>query len=164
MLKITIARKKKVAFLSGAAVAAAVAVAAVAAWQTSGSGPAYAKAQTDSVLTLSDASASTTADLYPGATGALTLKLTNPNPFPVKVTTVASQTGGVISSNKGPACDASTGVSLANQSGLALAVGANSTATLTVPGAVSMSNASDNSCQGAIFTIPVDVSGVSNAS
>jgi len=116
------------------------------------------------VLTLSDASASTSADLYPGATGSVTLKVTNANPFPVKVTSVALQSGGVVTSNKGAACDASTGVSVTAQTGLAAAVAANATATLTVANAVAMSNASDNSCQGATFTIPVDVSAVSNAS
>ena len=37
------------------------------------------------------------------------------------------------------------------------------TATLTVVNAVSMTNASDNSCQGAVFTVPVSVTAVSNA-
>lgn len=155
---------KKIALSAVVGVAAVGSAVAVAAWQTSGSGPGYAKAQTASVLTLSDASASTSADLYPGATGSVTLKVTNANPFPVKVTSVALQSGGVVTSNKGAACDASTGVSVTAQTGLAAAVAANATATLTVANAVAMSNASDNSCQGATFTIPVDVSAVSNAS
>jgi hypothetical protein len=153
---------RKSLLAAGVIALVASAAVAVAAWQTSGSGPAYAKAQTASTLTLGDASASTSADLYPGATGALTIKVTNPNPFPIKITSVALQSGGVVTSNKGAACDASTGVSVNNQSGLALAVGASATATMTVPNAVSMSNASDNSCQGAVFTVPVDVTAVSS--
>jgi hypothetical protein len=133
-----------------------------AAWSTTGSGNGYAKAGTASALTIGDASASTTADLYPGGTGAVKLKVTNPNPFAVRVTTVTKQTGGTITSDKGAACNASTGVTFTDQTGLALDVAAGATSTFTLSGAVSMSNASDNTCQGAIFTIPVDVTGASN--
>ena len=133
-----------------------------AAWSTSGSGSGFAKAGTASALTIGDASASTTADLYPGSTGSVKLKVTNPNPFAVRITTVAKQTGGTITSDKGAACNASTGVTFTDQTGLALDVAGGATQTFTLSGAVSMSNASDNSCQGAIFTIPVDVTAASN--
>jgi hypothetical protein len=160
MVTIKIPRK---AFVVLALLLSAVAASAViAAWVTNGSGPGYAKAQTASNLTLSDASASTTADLYPGATGSVKLKVTNPNPFPVRITAVAKQ-ASAISSDKGAACDASTGVTFSDQTGLALDVAAGATTTLTLANAISMSNASDNSCQGAVFTIPVNVTGASNA-
>jgi hypothetical protein len=134
-----------------------------AAWSTSGSGNGYAKAGTASALTIGDASASTSADLYPGATGAVKLKVTNPNSFPVRITAVTKQTSGSISSDKGAACNASTGVTFTDQSGLTLDLAAGATSTFTLSGAVAMSNASDNTCQGAIFTIPVDVTAISNA-
>src|SRR5919202_3588413 len=121
----------------------------IGAWSITGSGNGSAKATTASAITLADASAFTSADLYPGATGNLKLRATNPNPFPVRITAVSGN--GTITSDKGAACDASTGVTLANQSGLTLDLAAGATATLTVPNAVSMSNSSDNSCQGAIF-------------
>jgi hypothetical protein len=160
MLTIKIPRK---AFVVLALLLSAVAASAViAAWVTNGSGPGYAKAQTASNLTLGDASASTTADLYPGATGSVKLKVTNPNPFPVRITSVAKQ-ASAITSDKGAACDASTGVTFSDQTGLALDVAAGATVTLTLANAISMSNASDNSCQGALFTIPVNVTGASNA-
>jgi hypothetical protein len=160
MLTIKIPRK---AFVVLALLLSAVAASAViAAWVTNGTGPGYAKAQTSSNLTLSDASASTTADLYPGATGSVKLKVTNPNPFPVRITSVAKQ-ASAITSDKGAACDASTGVTFSDQTGLALDVAAGATVTLTLANAISMSNASDNSCQGALFTIPVNVTGASNA-
>jgi hypothetical protein len=133
----------------------------IGAWSITGSGNGSAKATTASAITLADASAFTSADLYPGATGNLKLRATNPNPFPVRITAVSGN--GTITSDKGAACDASTGVTLANQSGLTLDLAAGATATLTVPNAVSMSNSSDNSCQGAIFTVPVSVTAVSNA-
>lgn len=160
MLTIKIPRK---AFVVLALLLSAVAASAViAAWVTNGTGPGYAKAQTSSNLTLGDASASTTADLYPGATGSVKLKVTNPNPFPVRITSVAKQ-ASAITSDKGAACDASTGVTFSDQTGLALDVAAGATVTLTLANAISMSNASDNSCQGALFTIPVNVTGASNA-
>jgi hypothetical protein len=154
--------KKKLALVVAFAVAA-VATVGVAAWQTSGTGSLYAQARSASALTIGDASASTSADLYPGATGSAVVKVTNPNPFPVLITQVALHTGGTVTSNKGAACDASTGVTFSNQTSLSLALAANTTQTFTLSGAVSMSNASDNTCQGATFTIPVDVTAVSNA-
>ena len=122
-------------------VALAAAGVGIAAWSTSGSG-----------------NASVVADLYPGATGALKLKVTNPNSFPVRITAVSGN--GSITSSVG-ACTAAHGVSFTNQSGLALDLAAGATTVFSLAGAVSMSNASDNSCQGATFTIPVTVTAAS---
>jgi len=153
---------KRVALLAVPAVLVAVGI-AIGAWNATGSGTGYAKAGTSSSLTLGDASGSTVADLYPGATGNVKITVTNPNSFPVLITTV-SQTGSAsITSDKGAACNASTGVTFTTQSGLSLALGAGATNTFTLTGAVAMSNASANACQGAVFSIPVDVSAVSNA-
>jgi hypothetical protein len=138
----------------------AVAGIAVAAWTITGSGTGYAKAASGSPLTLGDATAFTSADLYPGANGSVVLRVTNSNPFPVRITTVSGN--GAITSNAGAACTAATGVTFTDQTGLTHDVAANSTATVTLAGAVSMSNSSDNSCQGAVFSIPVTVSGTSN--
>jgi hypothetical protein len=161
LLTITLPRKL---FVALAALAALIGAGILfAAWSTSGSGNGYAKAGSASALTIGDASASTSADLYPGATGAVKLKVTNPNSFPVRITAVAKQSSGSISSDKGAACNAATGLTFTDQSGLTLDLAAGATSTFTLSGAVAMSNASDNTCQGAIFTIPVDVSAISNA-
>jgi len=133
---------------------------AYAAWTASGSGQGYAKAGTAQTLTTVDVSASTTASLYPSGTGNVLIRISNPNPYPVLVASVTGS--GTITSDKGAACDASTGVSFTNQTGLSLAVPASSAATFTLTGAAAMSNASDNTCQGAVFTIPVTLSGASN--
>jgi hypothetical protein len=159
---ITIKLPRKLFFVLAAITALVVTGLLVAAWSTGGSGNGYAKAGTASALTLNDASASTVADLYPGSNGAVRLGVTNPNPFPVRITAVTKQAAGTITSDKGAACNASTGVTFANQTGLALDLAANGTSTFTLSGAVSMSNASDNSCQGAVFAIPVDVTAASN--
>jgi hypothetical protein len=160
---ITIRLSRKLLFALAAVAALIVSGTLLAAWITSGSGNGYAKAGTASALTIGDASASTIADLYPGATGAVKLKVTNPNSFPVRITGVTRQASGTISSDKGAACNASTGVTFTDQTGLTLDLAAGATTTFTLSGAVSMSNASDNTCQGAIFTIPVDVTAASNA-
>ena len=134
---------------------------AVAAWVTGGTGSGYAKAGTAQALSTVDVSATTSATLYPGATGDVELEIDNPNPYPVRVTAVSGN--GTITSNAGAACNASTGVSFTNRSGLTLDIGANTSAAFTLSGAVAMTNASDNSCQGAVFTIPVSLTGQSNA-
>ena len=162
-MRITLKSRKKL-FVAATMLAAFVAVGVgIAAWSVSGSGTGYAKASTASALTLSDASASTTADLYPGASGTVKLKVSNPNPFPVRITAVSGN--GTITSDKGAACDAATGVAFVNQTGLTLDLAASaSNQVLTLAaGSVTMSNASDNSCQGAIFSIPVSVTAASNA-
>jgi hypothetical protein len=135
---------------------------AFAAWTATGSGSGYAKAVSAQDLTTVDVSASTVADLYPGKDdGDVLLRVSNPNPYPVRITGVSGD--GTITSDQGAACNASTGVTFDNQSGLALDVAASSAATFTLDGAAAMSNASDNTCQGALFTIPVSLSGQSNA-
>jgi hypothetical protein len=157
-----ISRKRKLIVIAGVLVLAIVAVGVgLGAWSLGGTGNGAAKATTASNVTLADATAFTSADLYPGATGNLKLRVTNPNPFPVRITTVSGN--GTITSDKGAACDASTGVTFTNQTGLTLDLAAGATGTLTVPSSVSMTNASDNSCQGAVFTVPVSITGVSNA-
>lgn len=160
---ITIRLSRKLFFVLAALGALVVTGILFAAWSTGGSGNGYAKAGSASALTVGDASASTTGDLYPGATGAVKLKVTNPNSFPVRITAVTKQAAASITSDKGAACNASTGVTFTDQSGLTLDLAAGATSTFTLSGAVSMTNASDNTCQGAVFTIPVDVTAISNA-
>jgi len=138
----------------------AVAAVAFAAWTTNGSGAGYAKATSAQDLSTVDVSASTTAQLYPGGTGDVLIKIHNPNPYPVRVTAIDGN--GAITADGGHASCVTTGVTYTDQSGT-FDVAANSDQQFTLTGAVSMSNASDNGCQGATFTIPVSLSGASNA-
>jgi hypothetical protein len=153
-LRIIAADKARLALaLSAVAVMATTAV-TFGSWSVSSSaGSGYSKAKVASSLTLSDASASTTAQLYPGGTGDIWIKVTNSNPFAVTVTSVTG--AGTITSDKGAACDAATGVTFTNTTGLTQAVGAGATVTFSLAGKVAMSNASDNTCQGAVFTVPI---------
>jgi hypothetical protein len=159
-LRIIAADKARLALaLSAVAVMSTTAV-TFGSWSVSSSaGSGYSKAKLALNLTLSDASASTTAQLYPGGTGDLYVKVTNPNPFAVTVSAVTG--AGTITSDKGAACDATTGVTFTNTTGLNQAVAAGATVTFSLAGKVAMSNASDNSCQGAVFTTPITLAATS---
>jgi hypothetical protein len=126
---------------------------------SSDAGNGYAKAVTAQNLTLADASAQTFADLYPGGSGAVKIRVTNPNAFAVTITGVAG--AGTVTSDKGAACDASTGVTFTTQTGLSLLAPAGATTNFTLSGAAAMSIASVTSCQGGIFTIPITLTATS---
>jgi hypothetical protein len=132
-----------------------------AAWTSSGTGSGYAKAGSAQVLTTVDVSASTAATLYPGVDGDLLIKINNPNPYPVRVTDVTGN--GTITADSGHATCVTTGVTFTNQTGKTIDIAASSQTQTTLTGAVHMSNASDNGCQGATFTVPVSLAGTSNA-
>ena len=123
---------------------------AFAAWTVGGSGTGTATATSAQPLTTSVAT--TSAALYPGISGAnLYLTVNNPNPFPVSITSVNAN-GAAVADAGHPAC-VTTGVSYTTQA-TAQTVPANGSVSFTVSG-VAMSNASDDGCQGATFTIPV---------
>lgn len=146
-----------VATTAATAVAATgVAGTAYALWTAGGSGSITAAAATSQDLRAAPATVPG-GSLYPGATADATVTVTNPNPYAVTVTSI---TGGPVTSDKGAACDAATGVAFAPQTG-SFTVPAGSSKTFTLPGALSMSNASDTSCQGAVFTVPVSLVGQS---
>ncbi len=131
-----------------------------AAWTTNGSGSGYAKAGSSQALTTVDVSGTTTASLYPGVSGDVKIQISNPNPYAVRVTAISGN--GTITPDAGHSGCTSTGVTFNDQTGLTLDVSAGSSATTTLTGAASMSNASLNACQGATFTIPVTLTGASN--
>ena len=142
-------RRRVVAVVIGTAGALA-ATAAFAAWTVGGGGTGTATATSASPLTTSVAT--TTAALYPGITGSnLFLKVNNPNPFPVAITSVNAN--GAAVPDVGHATCVTTGVTFTTTA-VTQTVAASGVATFTVPG-VAMSNASDTGCQGATFTIPV---------
>ena len=146
-----------------AVVALAGGGAALAAWLATGTGSGAAQATNAEGLVVEVAS--TTGQLYPGGTGDIKVKVTNPNDYPVQVTDISST--GTIDSSGPAACDASTGVSYvdsATTDDLPFTIAANGNQTVTLDGAASMTNASDTTCQGATFTIPITVDGASAAS
>jgi hypothetical protein len=136
-------------------------------WTTNGSGSGYAKAGTSQALSTIDVSANVTTDpahqLYPGTNGDVLIKVHNPNPYAVTVTQVSTGTGSV-SATGGIGTCTTTGVSLNSPQTVSISVPANSdSAETTMTNAAHMGN-SDNGCQGATFTIPVNLTGQSNGS
>ncbi len=143
-------RKRKVAVLALTATAVLGASAAFAAWTVGGGGTGTATATSSQNLTTSVAT--TTAALYPGITGSdLYLTVNNPNPFPVTITSVNAN--GAATADAGHPTCVTTGVTYTTTA-VTQVIPASGNASFTVP-SVAMSNASDNGCQGATFTIPV---------
>lgn len=152
--------RRRLLTLSGSVVALVVGGMVFAAWLVPGTGTGYAKAKQAQALTTDDVGATSTDQLYPGATGDVKVKVNNPNPFPVTVTAVDAN--GAISSDKANCTDVGadaskkTGVTFTNQTlSSGNVVPANGSLTLTLTNAVSMNNQSVNACQGAVFSIPV---------
>lgn len=131
---------------------------AAAQWLATGTGSGYAKAVDTVPLATVDVSGSTVGDLYPGGSGDLTLRIANPNPYPVTVTDVTG--AGAITSDRG-SCGSDHGVTFTDQTGLSLAVPAAGAATHVLAGTVAMAETSPAGCAGAGFVIPVSLSGVS---
>jgi hypothetical protein len=118
-------------------------------------GPTFAnKGAQPEALIESDISSPVSA-LAPGRTADVRVSVTNPNGFALTITSVVG--AGAITSDKGSACDRSTGVTFTNTSGLHRVVGAHQTITFSLDGKTAMSNASEPTCQGATFTIPVSI-------
>jgi hypothetical protein len=158
---------KVVAGLTGLMLAGGI---AFAAWTATGTGSGYAKAISATALSTVDVSASTTADLYPGNNGGdVLVRFSNPNPYPVMITAISKVVADPIETvSNDTTCEATSGVTFDNATGLTWAVPAAAGATPgeashTLADGANMSNASVNECQGETFIIPVTFSGQSNA-
>jgi hypothetical protein len=142
--------RRRVIALVIATTGALAASAAFAAWTVGGGGTGTATATSAAALTTSVAT--TTAQLYPGITGAnLYLTVNNSNPFPVTISSVNAN-GAAVPDGAHATC-VTTGVSYTTTA-VTKTVPANGNLSFTVP-SVAMTNASDTGCQGATFTIPV---------
>jgi hypothetical protein len=149
---------------------------AYAFWTATGTGSGSAQAKNFQALTI-NAGAAPGGQLYPGLTadgstagGDIVLSVSNPNPFPVTISSVTSGSGALTVTNATPvgpetqaqantACATTSGVSIAtrNNPGMTYASGSNippsaSNFTVTISKVVSMSTASVTECQGATFT------------
>lgn len=154
--------RKKLAATATATVTLSAAGIAFAAWTADIDGTGGASAGSHQATTvLAVTPTAPEAQLYPGGTGDVKFTVKNPNPYPVRYTSVALN--GAITSDKGLACNTSTGVTYTAPTGPWDVPAHSEGTTFTLTGAVSMSNASDNSCQGATFTIPLKLTGTSNA-
>lgn len=94
-------------------------------------------------------------ELVPGGTADVVLRVSNPNPYAV-VLTSASGIGAVGVTGGVGACP-SSGVTFTNQTGLAITIPASSDTLVHLAGAASMSATSPTGCQGATFGLPVAI-------
>jgi hypothetical protein len=165
--RVTGARKRRVTITAVLTVALLGAGVAFAAWLVSGTGPATSQATTAVSLTVT--AGTPTASLYPKPTagypnttiGAVYANVQNSNPFPVKITGATFGTI-TVAPLSGRTCAASwitapAPVTLATP----VTVPANSTAGVTVPGALEMNANAETGCQGATFTVQTTLSGES---
>jgi len=152
---------KKLAIAAvGTVAAVAVSTAAFAAWSASGTGSGSATA--GHATALSTVAASASADLlYPSGSADVKIKIHNPNPYQVTVTAINNRGAGYPITSGNTVCDASHGVSFANQTG-SWVVGPNTSAEYTLVDAASMSNDSVDACQDKDFSIPVSLVGASS--
>ena len=119
-----------------------------AGWSTSGNGDGAAKAT--SVAGLEVSAGSAVGQLYPGASGDVQFRVKNPNPYPVSVTgwTGANVRGTTDNANCGKDYFSLTGGTLATTS-----IPSGATVTVTVAGAVTMSDQAPDACQGVGVTV-----------
>lgn len=137
--------------VSAAALGLFVGGIALAEWKANGAG--NGRARGGAVVAITATEAEPTSVLYPGATGDVALTITNPNNFPLVVYAITG--AGTISASDAT-CDANHGVSFTDQVG-SWPVAANDTTSVTLSDAAAMALSSDDSCQGAAFTIPVSL-------
>lgn len=133
-----------------------VSAVAYAAWTSNGSGTGTATAGTASGVTLSNGTAGTL--LVPNGSADVATVVANPNAYNVQVSSIAldtSQGTNGFSVDAGhSACNLSS-LSFTTQTngGSGWTVNANGNLNVDLTGAISMSNAADDSCQGAAFTV-----------
>ena len=153
--------RKPLAALAITAVTVTGAGIAFAAWNADGKGDATVAAKTASKLKVTNVAIPDA--LYPGGSSNLSVKVKNPNPYAVTVTSIANDTSAsvTVATVPGSTC-AATNASFTNQP-VNVPIAAGAEATITVPGVSMILNAADG-CQGATFTFPVVASGASSTS
>ena len=130
-----------------------------AAWLATGSGTGQATAGVAVDLVVSPATPDDL--LFPGGSADVGLEITNPNPYPVLVTSIVGD--GPITTGVAACDDPGNGVGFSDQTGL-WDVGAGQTAQIHLPGAASMALTSPEECAGESFSIPVTATGAAGTS
>lgn len=150
-------RKRLVRTGASAAVGLLIAgTVAYAAWTVNGSGTGTASATSAVSLTLSGGSPS--GSLFPSGSADVDTSVSNSNPFTVHISTVSIDTSqgtngfGVDGGHSG--CNLSSlSFTPATNGGSGWNVPASSSIDVDAAGAISMSSAANDSCQGATFTV-----------
>jgi hypothetical protein len=159
---------RRTAVLASALLATTGAGVAYAAWTSNGTGTGTAAAGSAQVLTtitLEGTAVAAGGLLYPGGTGDVVVKVHNPNPYPVRLTSIAPNGAVTAVAGTGAGTCTTTGVTFdgATWSDDSHVVGANGDVKFKLADTAHMANTSDDGCQGATFSVPVTIAGASNA-
>jgi hypothetical protein len=157
--------KKRMFVVLTLVIAGSVIGVAIAAWTTGGTGSGQASAGTAAAMTISAGTPSTS--LYPTASADVAAVVSNSNPYKVHVSSVSL--GAVTVDGGHSACNAGASVSVTSpqtNSGAGWDVpaksgGVDGSLNLDLANAISMSNAANDSCQGATFTVALTATGAS---
>lgn len=150
-------RKRLVRTAASAAVGLLIAGSvAYAAWTVNGSGTGTASATSAVDLTFSAGSPS--GALFPNGSADVDTSVSNSNPFTVHISTVSIDTsqgtnGFSVDSGHSGCNLSSLSFTPATNNGNGWNVPASSSVDVDAAGAISMSNAANDSCQGAMFTV-----------
>ena len=127
-----------------------------AAWSASATGSSEARSVTAVEATVTVETGS--ADLYPGASGAVHFTVTNPNDYPVLFT--GADLDAVVSDDE-TACPAAN-LAVHDKTGLLISVaGGTTSAPQFLPNAVTLSTSAPNGCQGRTFVVTTTLTGTS---
>lgn len=132
--------------------------AGVAAAYVGGVGSGSASADTGATQSVSLGPATPEDQLYPGGEAGVAVTITNPNPGPVRVGSLALDTsegsGGFAVDGGHSGCGLET-LAFATQSngGAGWTVPGSGSLSITLSGALSMTSSAANACQGASFTV-----------
>ena len=156
--------KKKMLLLAIGVLALSAIGVAIAAWTTGGSGSGQASAGTAASMSISAGTPSSS--LYPMASADVAAVVSNPNPYKVHVSSIGlgaiTVDGGHSGCNTGsvsvtsPQDNSGSGWDVPAKSGAV-----NGTLNVDLANAISMSNAANDSCQGATFTVALTATGAS---
>jgi hypothetical protein len=129
---------------------------AFAYWNTLGSGAGTGATGSPLVISFS-VTGQSPAPLYPGASGNIAIRITNP--YSTSAITVSALSGMVTTSNQTACPGASNFTVAASPGGLPIALAAAQTLTPTLTNAVTMSASAANACQGLTVTVTYAVEG-----
>ena len=156
--------KKRMVAASALVLGVSIIGVAIAAWTTGGSGSGQASAGSASSMTISAGTPSTS--LYPTASADVAATVSNPNPYKVHVSSVSlgaiSVDGGHSGCNTAslsvtsPQTNGGSGWDVPAKSG-----GVDGSLGIDLANAISMTNAANDSCQGATFTVALTATGAS---
>jgi hypothetical protein len=156
--------RKRVVAASALVLGVSIIGVAIAAWTTGGSGSGQASAGSASSMTISAGTPSTS--LYPTASADVAATVSNPNPYKVHVSSVSLGAISVDGGHSGCNTASLSVTSPQNNGGSGWDVPAKSggidgSLGIDLANAISMSNAANDSCQGATFTVALTATGAS---